>query len=217
MSRSTQKTAKSDRIPNPVKLFISFSGERGTFEYWNGESTQQLDEISFVVLDTRGSVTGWSDENNCRIFSNYFKTTKEPVTLKAGSKDSVKELFSGTYHGDKMTIESLGGKYQCNIFAMLLGEEGDVTPAGLQFNASSLGAWSEFTKTMKFGDVYNHVFTATKSNPIKKGKVVFHVPVFTTSEVPSEIETMATEFDAAYLNPYLNQSSKKEEEVVEVA
>lgn len=212
MSRSTQNSTQNNRIPNPVKLFLTFSGERGTFEYWDGTATQQLDDISFAVLDIRGSVSGWSDANKSRIFSNYFKSTKETVTVKTGSKDNIKELFSGPYADNKSTIEAIGGKYQCNIFAMLINGE-EVTPVVIQFSSSALAAWSEFTKTMRFGDIYNHLFTATKSEPKKKGRVVFHVPVFTTSPVPEELATMATEFDAAYLCPYLNQSSKKEEEV----
>lgn len=203
MSLTTENTSGT-KIGNPTKLYINFSGERGTFEYWDGASTQQLDQINFVVIDIRGSITGWNDSGGGRIYSNYFESTKEPVVLKCGAKGSAKELFSGSYANDKETIVSLGGKYQTNIFAIMV-TPAEYIPVNIQLCSSALAAWSEYTKTLGYKGYYGKIITASKSEPKKKGRVVFHTPVFSNSPMTEEVLEVAKEYDSKYLQPYLNQ------------
>ena len=124
--------------------------------------------------------------------------------LKAGAKGKAQTLFTGTFADNKEVIASLGGKYQANIFAILITPEEHI-PVVIQFTASALFAWSEYVKGLGYKGYYGKVITATKSEPKKKGRVVFHTPVFSNSEMTEEIMEVAKEYDAEYLQPFLSQ------------
>ena len=214
MSLTTEQQT-GPKIANPTRHYISFSGERGTFEYWDGSKSVALDEISFTVVDVKGSVGGWSDSDNSRIYSNYFENGKEQVVIKTGRKGQTpRTLFSGPYTENKETIVALGGKYQTNLFGLMLTETEHV-PVIIQFSASALAAWSDYVKTLGYKGYYGKVITASKSEPKKKGRVVFHTPVFSSVVSTEETMNVSKEYDAEYLQPYLGQF--KATEVAEVA
>lgn len=204
----TDTSNTASRIKSPVKCYISFSGETGVFSYWDNTEKKNvaLEDLDMIVMDTRVSISGWSDENNCRIFSNYFRTTKEKITVRAGDKD----LLTGTYAEDKVKIKELGGKYQINIFA-LVDINGDWVPAVLQLSGSSLAAWSTFTETNKIWDVYKSLLVVRKGPQQKKGRVLFHTPEFSLEALTDKVSGMADTVYKEYVKPYLEQYSSTED------
>lgn len=204
----TDTSNTASRIKSPVKCYISFSGETGVFSYWDSAEKKNvaLEDLDMIVMDTRVSISGWSDENNCRIFSNYFRTTKEKITVRAGDKD----LLTGTYAEDKVKIKELGGKYQINIFA-LVDINGDWVPAVLQLSGSSLAAWSTFTETNKIWDVYKSLLVVRKGPQQKKGRVLFHTPEFSLEALTDKVSGMADTVYKEYVKPYLEQYSSTED------
>ena len=65
MSRSTNG---SKGQKSPVKFWIDFGGGTGKYSYWNGTENVSLDTLELVLLDTKGSVTGWHDASSSRIW-----------------------------------------------------------------------------------------------------------------------------------------------------
>lgn len=195
-------TNTNTRIKSPVKYYINFSGETGAFTYWDSVEKKNvaLEDLDMIVMDTRGSVSGWSDEHNSKIFSNYFRTTKEKINVRAGDKD----LLTGTYLADKTKIKELGGKYQVNIFA-LVDINGDWVPAVLQLTGSSLAAWSAFTETNKIWDIYKSLLVVRRGNQQKKGRVLFYTPEFSLEAVTDKVSSMADTVYKDYVKPYLEQ------------
>lgn len=204
----TDTSNTTSRIKSPVKYYINFSGETGIFSYWDSAEKKNvaLEDLDMIVMDTRVSISGWSDENNCRIFSNYFRTTKEKITVRAGDKD----LLTGTYAEDKVKIKELGGKYQINIFA-LVDINGDWVPAVLQLSGSSLAAWSTFTETNKIWDVYKSLLVVRKGPQQKKGRVLFYTPEFSLEALTDKVSGMADTVYKEYVKPYLEQYASTED------
>lgn len=204
----TDTSNTTSRIKSPVKHYISFSGETGIFSYWDSVEKKNvaLEDLDMIVMDTRVSISGWSDENNCRIFSNYFRTTKEKITVRAGDKD----LLTGTYAEDKVKIKELGGKYQINIFA-LVDINGDWVPAVLQLSGSSLAAWSTFTETNKIWDVYKSLLVVRRGPQQKKGRVLFYTPEFSLEALTDKVSGMADTVYKEYVKPYLEQYASTED------
>lgn len=203
MSRSKQNTS-DNKTPNPTRLYINFSGERGVFEYWDGKQQQQIDELRFVVLDECGSVGGWSDSMNSRIYSNYFKSVTGPLSVKAGRKPNTVEIFKGHWKDNKENIEKLGGKYQTNIFALAYIDD-ETVPVSIQLSKSALKAWVDFIKSAGGNAIYNQTVVAKQGPPMKKGRVTFFTPSFHTEPLQEEAAVEASEFDAVHLQPFLSQ------------
>lgn len=195
-------TSGKDRIKSPVKYYITFKGNDGVFTYWDGED-RTLDSLEFVVMDTRSSITGWSDEHNARISSNLVRSTKNEFRVRAGST----ALFTGPYATDKEKIKSLGGKFTTNIFA-LATIDGIPTPVNIQLNGACLREWSEFVEQTGMRKLYTNAVVATKSDQKKKGAVKFYTPVFTLANVADSELADAKQFDSESLQPYLTQDEK---------
>lgn len=188
------------RSKSPVKYYVSFSGETGVFTYWDGEKTVMLEDLDLVMLDSRGSISGWSDANNARIFSNYFRSPKDKVAVRCGNKD----LLEGSYSVDKEKIKAAGGKFQTNIFA-LADINGDWVLVNLQVSSSSLMAWTSFVEENKLGTIYKSLIRVTKGPQEKKGRVLFFKPSFALEALPDDLATTADNLYRDSLKPYLEQ------------
>jgi len=200
------RTDTSNRMKSPVKYYISFSGETGTFSYWDGAKAVSVDKLEFVVMDTRMSIAGWSDACEARIYSGYFNSTKDKINVRAGNKDLFTDV---SFHEDKEKIKAAGGNFQTNVFA-LADINGEWEIVNIQFSKSSLSAWTEFTGETQMFKVYKSLVTAVKGEQQKKGKVLYYMPTFTTEDLTLELSGDA---DAAYVNmikPYLTQNKQEE-------
>ncbi len=202
MSRTSQGSTKTR---NPAQHYITFNGETGTFIYWDGTKSVMLETLDLVVVDIVSSISGWSDVHNARIWSPYFKSTKDTVSIKCGNKD----LMTASYNVDKEKIKAAGGKFQSNVFA-LADVNGEFVPVVLQLAGSSLSVWSTFVEENKLSRVYQSLVSVTRGDQEKKGRVVYYKPRFTLEPLPEELKAQADEFDKTMLRPYLDTEDAAE-------
>lgn len=198
MSISTQKG--SNRIPSPVKYYVQYKGSTGVYTYWDGEKNVELEDIEFVVMDTRSSISGWSDDNKARIYSNMVRTVKDELVVRCGKT----ELVKGPYETSKDKIKSSGGKFTTNIFAMAT-IDGIPTPVDIQFSGACLRDWSTFVEKTGMKKLYSSLIKSGKGDQQKKGAVKYYTPTFTLSEASEADLADAKDFDENQLQPYLTQ------------
>ena len=202
MSISTQ--SNSDRVASPVARYLTWSGERGCFTYWDNEAKQNVDieQIDFIFLDRAASISGWNDATESKIYSNLVKNvTKQKFTVKESKGNKV--LAEGFYKDIKCDIFN----YTTNVFVYSGGEL-----VCLQVKKSGLAAWSSFVEETGISSLYNSMISATKSELNTKGRVKYYSPVFTTSDVSEEDLATAIDLDTDSLQPYLNQFNVDETE-----
>jgi hypothetical protein len=195
-------TKESNRIKSPVQRYVKFSGELGAFSYWDAEAKKSvaLEQLDFIVLETRASIGGWSDDQNAAIFSKYFKSTKDIVSIRCGDKD----LMAGSFAENKDKIKALGGKYQQNVFA-LADINGTWELVAIQFTGAALMAWSTFVDETKMFNVYKSLVVGTQGAQSKKGRVLFYAPAFATEACTPDLMTKADEVYENELKPFLDQ------------
>lgn len=198
MSISTQ--TGRNRIPSPVKYYLQYKGNTGTYTYWDGEKNVELDEVDFVLMDTRSSISGWNDDNKARIYSNMVRTVKDELVVRCGKT----ELVKGPYETSKDKIKSSGGKFTTNIFAMAT-IDGIPTPVDIQFNGACLRDWSTFVEKSGMKKLYSSLIKSARGDQQKKGAVKYYTPTFTLSEASEADLADAKDFDENQLQPYLTQ------------
>jgi hypothetical protein len=200
MSRTD--TQESNKIKSPIKRYITFSGDEGVWEYWDGEKNVQMDSLEFIVMDTRSSIGGWSEAHKARIYSNMVKSTvKTPFTIRAG-KATINE---GLYADIKNDVIAAGGKFTTNILA-LAWINGELTPVDIQLSSACLRDWSAFVEASgNIFAVYKGVVSASRGEQQKKGAVKYYTPNFVLGEIAEADSAAADEFCNTTLMPYLNQ------------
>ena len=210
MSRTTPKT---QRVQSPVKYYIRFNGETGTFSFYDKvkEAEVTLNELEFIVIDTRSSIIGWNDERKSRVFSNYVRTMKENMIVKCGNE----ELMNGLYADIKEKIAAAGGKFCTNVFA-LAQIEGDWSLVNIQFSGASLRDWSEYVSSETMTKIYGYMITAKRGQEQKKGRVTYYTPMFEHTTISGDLSNKADEYDSDLLQPYLNQDARMQSEPVTV-
>jgi hypothetical protein len=201
MSR-TSVNNNANRVPSPVKYYISFTGE-GQFSYWDGDAKVRKslgESIDFVVMDTRSAVGGFSEPHNAKIYSNRVQSvTKEELNVRCGKETLVK----GFWGEIKDRAKAVGAKFCTEVFA-LVNVNGVFEPAQIDFMGSSLGDWMSFMDEIggKWA-MYQSVVTATKGDQRKKGKTIYYAVNFSTSDLPEEVAEQANTFNDDKLQPYL--------------
>ena len=206
MSRTTTRNSNKAKIP--VKYWLSFKANTGKFAYWNGEETVEVDNLKVVLLDTKASITGWSDAQSAKVWSNYAQSTKsENLDVMVGNK----KVLSGLYADIKKEVEDLGGHFTQNLFCIVdLGEGWEI--GCVQLSKSALGSYSEFTSGMKYGELFSKVLEMSKGDQQKSGGVKYFALKLETSDLGDDLANLADEKDLvlqAYFNP--KQESDQEQ------
>lgn len=214
MSRTTET---SNKKKSPIKFWLSFKADSGKVVYTqkNEDGEYQdvlLDELEFVLMDSRASIAGWDDESSSRIFSNLVRYTKDE-SFQVRSKKGV--LVEGVYSDIKDKVVALGGKFCTNLF-VLAKINGVFEPCVFQVSKTSQAAWSKFTEGKKLYDLYNVLVKVTKGEEGKKGKIKFVYPAFESTNVDPTLSDMADDFDKNELQPYLmGETAEKEKDKTE--
>jgi len=201
MSRTTQKQSGK----TPVKYWLSFKGNSGAYSFWNGTENVSLEKLKFVLVDTRATVTGWSDAANSRIWANTVKTLNEELVVKTKGKD----IASGLYKDIKEDIKNAGGNFTVNLY-MLAEVNGVMEPCCLQLDKGGLKEWSDFVASNKLAKVYDALVVSEKGQQQKKGAVKYYNPSFALETLTSELATQADEFDKNVLSPYFSGNDSVE-------
>lgn len=211
MSRTSETTGNKKK--SPVKFWLTFKADSGKVAYTHKNESGEyedvlLDELEFVLMDSRASISGWNDESSSKIYSNLVKYTKEEK-FQVRSKKGV--LVEGIYSDIKDKVMAFGGKFCTNLF-VLAKINGVFEPCVFQVSKTSQAAWSKFTEGKKLSELYNVTVKVTKGEEAKKGKIKFVYPAFETSEVEKDVAAMADDFDKQELQPYLVGETPEKEE-----
>lgn len=207
MSRSTLQNS-GNKVKSPIKYWLSWKGDVGKFQYWDGEKNVQVDTVDLLVLDRRSTITGWNDETESRIFSNAVKSLNEELNVRAKNKT----LAKGLWKDIKETVNQVGGNFTVNLYTLAkLGDAEEFEPACLQLDKSCLKSWTDFLDNHKLWEVYKGLVHVERGEEQKKGKVKFFVAEFTLNESNEDLNKQASEFDMEQLQPYFNGEEVKEE------
>lgn len=195
MSRTSQ-SSNDNKVSNPSKCYLDWSAGDGQFTYWNGKESVPVKELSFALIDTVKSVTGWDSKSNSRIYSNSVKSVNDKFIVREQKTGSV--LAEGTYQEIKSDRWSLTE----NVLAMA-EIDGEVGIVQVSFSKSALNAFIEFRTENKMNDLYRNMITVKSSEEQKNGRVTYYLPEFSLSDLDSELSLKADEADLEYVKPYI--------------
>ena len=198
MSRLSEPTSQQSN--NPIQRYLEWHGSMGQPKHWNGNETE-LSKIpfSFLLIGVKASITGWNGATDSRIWSNYFTSGNDIVTIRDGKG----ELVKGIWNEIKSDLPP-DAHYTSNLFVLLL----DGTQAVFSIKKSTLGAWMDFMNENKL-DLDKSVVTISNFIEKKKGATKYRVPVFTAKEgLDSELDEKADVY-ASLLDEYLGLVPEK--------
>jgi hypothetical protein len=187
----------ANRVTNPTSYFLEWKSKEKEFEYYDRVDKEKKRipiPFSFVYLDERHAVSGYSDRYKTGIYSNEvdkYSLGKQPLTVKAG-KDL---LCIGIYKDIKADVDAHGGHYVRSIYgvAWLNGVNNEPSLVNIKLKGAATQAWGDFGGTSFKKFVSNEIVIATATDE-KKGSVKFSRPVFTIGE-PIENEEVIDKFD----------------------
>lgn len=207
MSRGTFQNRDS-KVKSPIKFWISWKGDVGKFQWWDGEKNVQASKLEMVYIDKRATVTGWNDECQARIYANSVKSINDEITVRTKNK----VLAKGQWKEIKESTNQQGGNFTVNVYALAkIDDSEELEPVCLQLDKSCLMAWTDFLEKHKLWELYKGLLTITRGEEQKKGKVRFFVTDFKLGDIDPELHTKAQLFDVEYLQPYLQGEKLKEE------
>jgi hypothetical protein len=205
MSRSTAKAGPV--VKSPVKHWLSWKGDTGSFVYWDGEKNVSVETLDFLLLDRRQTVTGWCDEKGGRMFSNVVKSLKEELNVRVKQQTVAKGLWEDI----KEEVNKAGGNYTANLYAVAT-INGERELVCVQLDKGCLKEWTDFIKDNPVWEIYKGMVRVERGEKQKKGKVEFYFTKFTlVKEVDEELEQQAKLIDLEELQPYFNGEAKEEE------
>lgn len=160
MSRTKRRGGAS----SPIKKYLSFSGSTGQFSYYDKEAKEsvELDELSIIVLDVRGSVTGYNSANKAQISSNLVaEIGNDELVVQSWKDGKATQIAKGLYKDIKAQVKEAGGKFTTNIICLADVGDGEEM-CNLQLTGSSLNGWIEFVSSLERDGEYDNRITITK-------------------------------------------------------
>lgn len=198
--------------PSPCTRFFEWDGEKGEIRYYDKELVVKGREkkggnvvvdgkFTFIVLDELSTVRGWFEKDECGIYSNEVRDTRQETMVVKSFKGTL--IASGFYADIKDRVNAQGGNYTTNIYiAFKDGKE--LKLAALQLKGAALNAWVDFRKPHR-SDLLKKAVVINGCKEGKKGKIVFQTPIFGLKDISDETITAAIEIDKslqAYLTGY---------------
>ncbi len=219
MSRTNTEVERTGS-KNPSKRFVEFNGEKGIFTFYNKESKQNEQipfPVSFLVLDQRHTVKGWSKTKNSAIYSNEVMNLNEEEMHVRVFKGDDKDIAKGLYTQIKDKVKTAGGNYVRSIYVMLYIKETDSWEmANISLKGAATFEWNEFLNNMKTDKYNSMIFVSEKNIETKKmGNIVYKVPKFGSKELSkdnADQNVLLTEADKQdmVLQDYFNGIVKEE-------
>lgn len=182
MSRTKKRTGSN----SPVKRYLSFAGGKGKIKFYDKEDERAddkgnvyLDELDFIVLDIKSSISGYNEKASAGISSNLidpYSTKKVPFTVRTKVDGKYGVFTEGLYDDIKDVVSKIGGKFTTNIFALAdVGDGNGLQLVRLELNGAGLSPWIEFTNKLENDeDIYDLQVTVKQGQLCtrKKGKTV---------------------------------------------
>lgn len=206
MSISTQNN-KSQYAKSPLKYIVEYRGGEGIFRYWDNDtkSVVELNELEFIIMDSRVSVTGWSKKAGT-IFSNPVTSTKKEAFVVKAKKDKESKsvvIETGLWADIKFKVKAFGGKFTHELY-VLANIDGEFQPATIKLAGTACNSWIAFQDEAggKYS-LYGSLITGEKGPKDDEASVTVYPPVFSVVPAPTELLEEAKSFDANVLQPYL--------------
>jgi hypothetical protein len=189
---------------NPCNKWIEFSGDSGTFSYYDKEKDKKFAlemPVYFAVCDELATITGFNKKHECGVYSNEVRSTKNEIlrvkTFKGG------ESVTGLYADIRDNIVALGGKFTKSIYALLIHEDLSYEFVNFKFRGAAFSSWME----KKFNPE-KFIVGVTETVEEMNGKTKYQVPVFKPFKMSPEIDAAAIEQDKIlqeYLKEYFSR------------
>lgn len=201
MSRSNP----TENAPHPSTRWFDWNGAEGHFRYYDKEKQERVDlkpDFTFILLDTLMSVRGWHEPSESGIVSNEVRDTRfEPMAVRAFKGGNI---ASGLYAEIRESVAAAGGHFTVTLYCGFK-DGGKLVMGAVQLKGAALSAWFEFAKKNRKA-IYEMGVRVKGSKKDKKGKVEFHVPVFSLVSVSEDTNKEAVFLDTElqeYLKDYL--------------
>lgn len=208
------------RLKNPASKFISWSGSKGKFFYYDPEKGEKGENVFFdkpiyvVPLDEMATIKGFHDKSQSGIYSNEVKnTTKEILIVKAFKGGTI---ASGLYQDIKGKLE--GGDYAKSVYCALINIVQDGTElelVNLSLHGSSIGPWIDAKINIDSGNV---IVLSPSTEPLKKGSTTYFAPKIVKSKIRADILERCKQMDIDlqnYLKGYLSKPVEQIEQITE--
>lgn len=202
MSRSNP----NEELKNPASRFYEFKGGEGVFAYYDKELKQNVKvplPFTFLVLDEKVTVKGFSDANQSGFWSNEVKSVKDQITVR--SKRGVEMV--GNWEQIKAKMASDGVEYCQSVYIGIKMDGKKLGLANIQMKGAALNEWIEFKKVI---DIMKCAVTVKTANPAKKGATKYFTPVFEAVKITPETDAQAIELDKTlqeYLKAYFERNA----------
>lgn len=208
MSRSNPQEESS---PNPSKRWFEWNGETGTIFYYDKTKKEKIEvklPFRFLMLDQLARISGWDDRSNSGITSNEVRDClKEKMHVRAYKGGSI---VTGTWDQIKPVVVSAGGHFEANVYLAFKDEQEHLQIGAVGFKGAALNSWINFRNANRAA-LYEKAVSITGSVQGRKGKIVFHTPVFALAPTNAQTNELAAKLDAelqTYLTGYLKRTMK---------
>jgi len=206
------------RLKNPAEMFISWSGSKGKFTFYDKELNVNVEfenPIYIIPLDELATIRGFHDKSQSGIYSNEVKnTTKEKFVVKAFKGGTI---TSGLYQEIKGKLE--GGDYAKSVYAAFISVNEDKTTdlklVNLCLHGSGIGPWIDARIQVDSGNV---IILEPSKEQLKKGATVYYSPKITKSVVRKDLLDRCIDMDKdlqKYLKSYFNKPVQEIEQITE--
>lgn len=205
------------RQTNPASKFISWSGSKGQFHYYDKETDQKVffkKPIYIVPLDELFTIKGFHDKSQSGIYSNEVKNLSKDILMVKAFKGGM--IASGLYKYIKGQLE--GGDFAKSVYAVLIsGSKENITLelVNVSFHGSSLGSWIEAKVNVDSGNV---IELHPSTEQLKKGTTIYFAPKIVKNKVRQDILDKCIQFDKdlqSYLSGYFEKPSEEREQITE--
>lgn len=186
---------------NPATKWIEFSGDTGLFHFYDKEKKEKINvpiPFCFIVLEEMNTITGYSKQHDCGIYSNeILDLNKEILSVK-----SFKGGFSavGYYKDIKDYVHNNGGKFTKSVYAVIIRADGTLTDImNIKFKGAGLQGYFD-----KGFSIYKNAVKVTGMKKDKSGKTEYFIPLFEAVEF-TEIQFKEACEKEKILQDYLKQ------------
>ncbi len=207
------------RLKNPASKFISWSGSKGKFYYFDKELGEKGENVYFekpiyiVPLENLATIKGYHDKSQSGIYSNEVKNlTKESFVVKAFKGGLI---ANGLYKEIKGSLE--GGEFAQSVYAAMITDlkTFSLELVNFQLHGSSIGSWIDAKINVDSGNV---VELRPSTKELKKGTTVYFSPEIIKRKINNDILSNCVQMDKdlqTYLKRYFNQPIEQTESISE--
>ena len=178
------RTKRNNVSSSPVKKYLSFSGSKGQFKYYekghedaDEKGNVYLESVDLIVLDIKSSISGYNENASSGINSNLldpYSVGKENFIVKTKIDGKFGVFAEGIYKEIKEKLSTINAKFTTNVFGLVdFGKGYEIVR--LDLSGSGLSPRIELQDGFDdSGELYDITITAKKGDLLtrKAGKTV---------------------------------------------